>query len=291
MFGEGAAELYYYFEAYHLLKNIPGRKYRTICHVENNNGKMDGKLLTSHLKEKRFDSIAEVGKINVSRLPTGTYRLLCGIADSAGTMLTSRDKRFFVYNPSLPVEAERLSEGAAGGLAVGPLQTLNEKELDDEFERMFYLTTRRERDLYKSLKGETAKRAFVSSIWQSPRAAAGLSGLAYREQYLARAREADARFKSPARPGWKSDRGRVFVLHGPADYVDRFPSAKTTLPYETWRYDNLQGQAGVLFVFVDRSGFNNYEQIHSTLQGELQDPDWQQSITRGSSGGNAIDLQ
>jgi len=32
--------------------------------------------------------------------------------------------------------------------------------------------------------------------------------------------------------------------------------------------------------------FGNYEQIHSTLQGKLQDPNWQQLINRGSSGAN-----
>ena len=54
------------------------------------------------------------------------------------------------------------------------------------------------------------------------------------------------------------------------------------LPYESWSYDNLKGQGGVVFVFADRSGFNNYEQIHSTLQGELYDAEWQRLITRGS---------
>lgn len=287
LFGESAVDLYYYFEAYHLLKNIPGRKYKTVSYIEGFAGQDGEEFSASHIKQKRFDSIVEVGKINVSRLPTGSYRLVAGLADSLGTMIASREKKFFVYSPAVTAE---LAAGrrSAGSTAVGPLQTLSEKELDDEFERMIYLTSRAERDMYKSLKGAEAKREFVSSLWQSPGNGEALSGLAYREQYLARARETETRFKSPARPGWKSDRGRVFILFGPADRLDRFPSSTTSLPYETWTYDHLKEQGGVVFIFADRTGFNNYEQIHSTLQGELQDPSWQQLINRGSSGENRM---
>jgi len=291
LFGESAADLYYYFEAYHVIKNIPGRKYKTVSYVEGFVGQAGEELSASHIKQKRFDSIVEVGRMNVSMLPTGSYRLVAGVADSAGTMIASREKKFFVYNPTVTAELAAGRRGA-GSMAVGPLQTVNEKELDNEFGRMIYLTSRDERDMYKNLKGAEAKREFVSSLWQSPRNGDALSGLAYREQYLARARETETRFKSPARPGWKSDRGRVFILYGPADRLDRLPSSTTSLPYETWMYDHLKGQGGVVFIFADRTGFNNYEQIHSTLQGELQDPGWQQLINRGSSGENRInDLQ
>jgi GWxTD domain-containing protein len=287
LYGEGAEDLYYYFEAYHLLKNIAGRKYKVVSQVERLDAASGENMTSQHLKSRRYDSIAEVGKINVARLPTGSYRLVGGIADSAGTMLASREKKFFVYNPS----ASRESEGNRSGTmaAAGPLRTLNEKELDAEFERMLYLTNARERAMFKSLKGAEAKRTFITSIWQSPRGEGATAGMAFREQYLGRARQAEARFKSPARPGWKSDRGRVFILYGPADRLDRFPSTNTSLPYETWSYDHLSGQGGVVFVFADRTGYNHYEQIHSTLEGELQDQNWQKFITRGSGGDNTIE--
>ncbi len=287
LYGEGAADLYFYFEAYHLLKNLQGKKYKINARVEGIAGDAGEGLSSSHTKQKRFDSIVEVGRMNISRMPTGSYRLVAGIADSAGAVITRREKKFFVYNPTVTEELAAARRGA-GSMAAGPLQTLTEKELDEEFERMIYLASRDERDMFKSLKGADAKREFVSSLWQAPGRGDALSGLAFREQYLSRAREAGKRFKSPARPGWKSDRGRAFILYGPADRLDRFPNSTTSMPYEMWTYDHLKGQGGVVFVFADRTGFNNYEQIHSTLQGELQDPGWQQLITRGSSNENRI---
>ncbi len=223
--------------------------------------------------------------INIAPLPSGKYRLICGIADSAETVLASRGKTFFVYNPAVR-EAQSRNGAPSPKIVSGPLHALDAKALDDEFARMFFLTTPNDRKFYKNLVNVEAKREFIASLWQAVHTDEALSSLAYRQLYLARAQEAEARFKSPNRPGWKTDRGRVFILYGPPHYLERFPSTTTTLPYETWTYDNLKGQGGVIFVFADRMGFSNYEQIHSTLQGELQDPDWQRLIARGSSGEN-----
>ena len=101
-----------------------------------------------------------------------------------------------------------------------------------------------------------------------------------RANYLARVRISDEQFKSIFRPGWKSDRGRVFILYGPPLNVDRFPSTNSKLPYQIWYFDNLKGQGGLQFVFIDRRGFSNYDLIHSNLQGELQEPRWESLVER-----------
>jgi GWxTD domain-containing protein len=286
LFGEGAPELYYYFEAYHLLQNLPGRKYKALCRIQTADGNIvEGIGSAYRTKIKRFDSSVEMGMINIALLPSGKYRLVYGIADSAETAVASREKTFFIYNPSVD-EAQGLNGALPPKVISGPLQALDEKALDEEFARMLFLSTPNDRKFYKSLSNVEAKREFIAGLWQTARPDETATGLAYRQRYLARAQEAGVRFKSPNRPGWKTDRGRVFILYGPPSHIERFPSSTTMLPYETWTYDNLKGQGGVVFVFADRMGFSNYEQIHSTLQGELQEPNWQQLITRGSSGAN-----
>lgn len=286
LFGEGAPELYYYFEAYHLLRNLPGRKYKTLCRIQTADGNIvEGIGNAYRTKIKRFDSSVEMGMINIAPLPSGKYRLVYGIADSAETVVASREKTFFIYNPAVH-EVQALNHAASAPMAAGPLYDLDEKALDAEFDRMLFLSTVNDRKFYKSLSSVEAKREFIAGLWQAVRAEDATAGMAYRQLYLSRADEAAKRFKSPNRPGWKTDRGRVFMLYGAPSHTDRTPSSTTTLPYETWTYDNLKGQGGVLFIFADRMGFGNYEQIHSTLQGELQEPNWQQLITRSSNGAN-----
>ncbi|MGH7598042.1 MAG: GWxTD domain-containing protein [bacterium] len=291
LFGEGAPELYYYFEAYHLMQNVRGRKYKTLCRIHNPEGEVVENMGSAfRTKIKRFDASVEIGMMNIASLPSGKYRLVYGIADSAETLLASREKTFFVYNPSVGGE-QNVNGAALPKIAAGPLHALDEKALDKEFARMFFLATPNDRKFYKNLVNVQAKREYIALLWQSTRPDEGQTGLAYRQLYLLRAEEAERRFKSPSRPGWKTDRGRVFILYGAPSHIDHTPSSTTTLPYETWTFDNLKGQGGVVFIFADRMGFSNYEQVHSTLQGELQDPNWQQLITRSSSGNRVIEVQ
>ncbi len=284
VFGEQASYLYYYFEAYHLIKNVVGEKYKTFAHIQNTDNEIDGNLgKPMRTKKKVFDASAEMGQIDLGALPSGKYRLFYGLADSAATVLASRHKEFYIYNPARTLASPPIV--AAANMS-GPLQGLNEKELNEEFAQMFFLTSKDDRNFYKNLSTAHAKREFIASLWQNASAEAALTSGAFRQQFLTRAAEANTRYKSPLRPGWKTDRGRVFMLYGPANQIERFPSGTTSLPYEIWTYDNLKGQGGVTFIFADRTGFNNYEQIHATLQGELQEPDWQRLIARGSSGEN-----
>jgi GWxTD domain-containing protein len=286
VYGQGAPVIYYYFEAYNLMENIPGGKYKTLFQVKDSNGRIVPGLGSSYrTKRKVYDSSVEMGMINIAELPSGKYTLVYGITDSSENVMSSNEKKFFVYNPDVSLadftqmtEQSMIAEGN-----YGPLEVLSEKELDDEFERMTYIVRNEDRKFYKSLTNADAKRKFIFTVWQSPRIPdAKITGLVYRESYLARVRKADMSFKSVFRPGWKSDRGRVFILYGPPSNVERFPSSRTTLPYQIWNYDYLRGQSGVLFIFIDRAGFSKYELIHSTLRGELQEPNWQRLITRGT---------
>jgi len=285
LYGEGAVEVFYYFEAYNLLNTIPGGSYKTLSLIKDSNGNIvKGISGGNRTKKKVHNMSVEMGKVDITKIPSGKYILVYGIMDSTENMLKKKEKPFFVFNPSVPAdELETMTESEPAGENLGPLQVLSEKELDEEFERMIYITKDNDRKFYKTLTNADAKRKFIFSIWQTPRVNYPMStGMPYRENYISRIQKADATFSSVFKSGWKSDRGRVFILHGAPTNVERFPSTQTTLPYEIWTYDHLQGQAAVMFVFSDQTGFNKYQLIHSTLRGELQEPEWQRLITRGT---------
>jgi hypothetical protein len=78
------------------------------------------------------------------------------------------------------------------------------------------------------------------------------------------------------RDGWQTDRGRVYLLYAEPDDVQRFPSSDNGKPYEIWNYNQIE--SGVVFVFIDRNGFGDYQLVHSTKRGELQDESWQKYL-------------
>ena len=77
----------------------------------------------------------------------------------------------------------------------------------------------------------------------------------------------------------KTDRGRVVIVYGQPDDIDRHPNETEVRPYEVWSYNNIQG--GVIFVFVLRNAAGDYELVHSTHRDELHDENWDRvGVTR-----------
>jgi hypothetical protein len=81
------------------------------------------------------------------------------------------------------------------------------------------------------------------------------------------------------REGYRSDRGRVYIVYGAPDDVERHPNEVDSKPYEIWSFHNIQG--GVIFVFVQRNQGGDYDLVHSTHRNELHDENWDRvGITR-----------
>ncbi|HDQ45511.1 MAG TPA: GWxTD domain-containing protein [bacterium] len=83
---------------------------------------------------------------------------------------------------------------------------------------------------------------------------------ALEDEYYRRVAAANQRFstRDGSRPGWETDRGRIYILHGPPSDVER-PQMTfgETSRYEIWYYRNQQRR----FVFLDRFGSGNYRLI------------------------------
>ena len=71
-------------------------------------------------------------------------------------------------------------------------------------------------------------------------------------------------------PGWRTDRGRIFLKNGQWDEVLRRPMA-TPQPYEVWKYTRGRQR---YYVFLDRSGVGHYQLIGTNDRQEASQPDW-----------------
>ncbi len=277
IFGSGSNAIYYYFEGYNLLGNLDSDKYMCVSKVLDSNGReVESAGLSYRTKIKKYDSSMEIGMLSAGSLPSGKYNLIYGIADSDKTMLASKQKLFYIFNPDIQV-AQQIEDSG-----YGPMAELSEAELDQEFKMLIYTYGKQEKEFYKSLSNGEAKKKYIYELWRRPNED-NLPPFVFRDQYLGRAQYATTQFKSVFAKGWKSDRGRVFILFGVPSLVERFPQTDATVPYQVWRYDKLKGQGGVEFVFADIAGFNKYELMHSDLRGERYNLDWKREVFRGGS--------
>ncbi len=259
-YGLNVPVLYYYFELYNVFNGVKGDRYLiTVSVLDNYQQKIQELGEKKFIRNKVYDSAVEVGTVNVHNLPTGIYYLEVMVSDLDGRLLAVNRRKFFIFNPNIAPRVDTTKVSAE-------LVVFDEKALDDEFAKAGYIATQEEKRLYSGLKGTLAKQRFLVAFWSRR------GGADYRRQYLKRVQEADEKFKTRFEPGWRTDRGRVYIVYGPPDEVERYPYTENMKPYEIWHYYNLQG--GVIFVFGDRRGFGNFELLHSTLVGEIKEENW-----------------
>lgn len=271
IFGAMQPVIFYYLEAYNLLGKASPNYYTRIS-VTNSLGKE----VVSHERTKRRinESNVEVGTVKVNTLRTGSYAFNFTVIDSVDNSSATATKKFFIYNPSLPMDS--ITTGTQGSVLASEYATMNESELDHEFEMVRYIASRDEVTQYQSLRGVEAKRKAMFEFWNRRDDDPSVPGNERKSEYFKRLEYCKQHFKTGFREGWKTDRGRVFIVYGPPDEVERHANEVDVKPFEIWIYNSIQG--GVQFIFGDRSGFSDYVLLHSTHRDELHDENWMRQI-------------
>ncbi len=82
------------------------------------------------------------------------------------------------------------------------------------------------------------------------------------DEFYKRVRVANKNFTKLKRAGWRTDRGRVYIVYGPPDRIGRNDQQLySQAVYEIWYYDDLRLE----FVFEDRYGFGDYKLVSGNL--------------------------
>ena len=212
--------------------------------------------------------------MSVYKYPTDTYTLVIDVVDSISNYGVSSSKKFLVYNPSVaPVDTSQITVSPVLSTTFG---AMSEEELDDLFNKAKYIAKEAEKDKYEALTTLEAKREFMYTFWKARDENPSDDKNQYYQDYLKRISEANARYSAGKKDGWKTDRGRVYLIYGQPSEIERYPNQIETKPYEIWKYESLEG--GVVFVFGDLTGYNDYLLLHSTKRGESRDDYWQRRI-------------
>jgi len=268
IYGLGLPVLYYYAEIYNI-NTIDADKYLVEWRIYDSFGNVvkSGKKLRM---KTAANAIVEAGTVNLSNLPSGTYRFVLTAIDTSKNKGVSSIKRFYIYNPNItPTDTFQIAKGYD---LTSEYAGMSETELDKEFAMARYIATPEEINRYKQLKGEDAKRKFLADFWvkRDPDKSTPINEM--KIEYFKRVEYANQHFSVGNKEGWKTDRGRVYIMYGPPDEYERHPSEVDSKPYEIWYYHNIEG--GVEFVFVDKSGFSDYILVHSTKRNEIRDDNW-----------------
>ncbi len=150
------------------------------------------------------------------------------------------------------------------------LETPYRKWLEED---VLYIITDEERRAFKNLQTDEEREQFIEQFWLRRDPTPDTMENEYKEEHYRRIAYANERFASGI-PGWRTDRGRIYITFGPPDEIESHPSGGTyqrpweegggttsTYPFEKWRYRYLEGvgmQSDIVIEFVDKSMTGEY---------------------------------
>ena len=148
-------------------------------------------------------------------------------------------------------------------------------------EDVVWIITDEERAAFKQLSNDEERDNFIEAFWQRRDPTPDTEENEYKEEHYRRIAYANEHFAAGI-PGWKTDRGRIYIMYGPADEIDSHPSGGTyerpteegggetsTFPFEDWRYRYLEGIGQeVIIEFVDSCMCGDY---HMTIDRSEKD--------------------
>jgi GWxTD domain-containing protein len=134
-----------------------------------------------------------------------------------------------------------------------------------------YIITDEERKAFKKLATDDERERFIEEFWRRRDPDPDTEENEFKEEYYERIAYANEHFASGI-PGWKSDRGRIWIMYGKPDERETHPmggnydrpsyeggGSTTTYPFETWFYRYLAGVgSGIEIEFVDPTGSGEY---------------------------------
>jgi GWxTD domain-containing protein len=142
-----------------------------------------------------------------------------------------------------------------------------------------YIITKDEREAFKRLTTDEERENFIENFWRRRDPNPDTEENEYREEFYERIAYANEHFSSGI-PGWKTDRGRIYITFGKPDSVESHPSggaydrpsyegggSTTTYPFEIWFYRHLDSVGdGIEIEFVDPTGTGEYRIARSPYE-------------------------
>jgi GWxTD domain-containing protein len=142
-------------------------------------------------------------------------------------------------------------------------------------EEVPYVITSEEKAAFLRLQTNEEREQFIEQFWQRRNPDPDSPENTAREEHYRRIAYANEHFSSGI-PGWKTDRGHIYILWGAPDEIDAHPTggtwdrpanqgggSTTTYPWEIWRYRHMEGIGeNIELEFVDTTGSGEY---HLTL--------------------------
>jgi len=267
LYGTHLPVLYSYAEIYNLSLAPTNGSYTVSYAVLDSNHSVFETLFADTLRKPGTSAI-DVRGFNVIGFPSGTYTLRLMVRDLNSGETCIQTRSFRVENLT-----ERILHQAESRIPETPVEISNAK-LEQTIQQIHYLLNPTQKRMLKKLTRK-GKIQFLANFWKSrdPNPATKINE--FQQEFYKRLNYANRHYGGHKLEGWQTDRGRILIIYGPPDEIERHRYELDYKPYEIWHYYKLGGR---VCVFSDLDGIGIYTLIHSTFDREIHDREWKDRI-------------
>ena len=147
--------------------------------------------------------------------------------------------------------------GAAKQNAGTPLAREYDKWLDKD---VHWIISPQEKQEFLKLRTDEQRDHFVVEFWRRRNPDPGNTENTFKEEHYRRIAFSNVHFAASV-PGWKTDRGHVYIVYGPPDSIVKHPSAGAIPTEELWNYRRIRRSSDVTLKFVDRCACGQFELV------------------------------
>ncbi len=274
LYGMNLNTLWYYLELYSIKNEFSGDSVFLITSITD----LSNNIILQKIKKEKSNSgaFAEIGSFKIDSLEKGSYFLKVELIDKQNQNSILKEKKFFIYNQS---KSDITTKDDEQDFLRSEYVTMKEDKLDDEFDKSIYIRTQTETDEYKKLKTVDEKRKYLFKFWKKRDDNPLTVVNEFKVKYFASISEANRLFKQGFTEGWKTDKGRIYIIYGKPNDIESYPFEAETKGYEIWHYELIEG--GSICVFIElQPGSGFYVLEHSTIRGELRNDDWKSKLKK-----------
>lgn len=184
-------------------------------------------------------------KFDSKIIPSGDYQLIVKAKNSADSVLLVRSKNYSFGWVNAPT---------------------SETDLDIAIDQLVYFAKTEVRDAMLKAPNFHDKTKLFFVFWEKWDPTPGTAMNEMMNEYYNRVKLSNKLFRAFRVPGWKTDRGMVYIMYGQPDYTESKLSSADTKPYEIWYYYDIHKK----YYFMDHTGYGDYRLMNS-LTGESSD--------------------
>ena len=135
-------------------------------------------------------------------------------------------------------------------------------------EEVVYIIVPLEKEVFSKLTTDRERNLFIDAFWKQRDHTPSTPKNEFREEHYRRISHVNHFFgRTSPKPSWKTDRGRIYIILGEPNDIQRFEGKDTVYPSEVWFYQDMTKfglPAGFNLVFFQERGVGEYK-LYSPL--------------------------